>query len=64
MSGVSRQRHAPRTVTKLCYCDITRRSDIVTEEAGLFAVSTRRRPSHAIRMSKSVRTAAFQARRY
>jgi len=35
----------------------------VTEQERSLAISTRSRPSHAIRKDKSVRTAAFQARR-
>jgi len=36
----------------------------VTEQEPSFAISTRPRPSHAIRKNNPVRTAAFQARRY
>jgi len=43
---------------------IARGSDIVTEQERSLAISTRPRPSHAVRKDKSVRTAAFQARRY
>jgi len=53
-------------MTKLWYCDITRRSDVVKEQARSHAISTRRwrRPFHTTRKAKSVRTAPFQARRY
>jgi len=53
-------------MTKLRYCDITRGSDIATEQERSLAMSTRPRPSHTIRKDKSVRTAAaaFQASRY
>jgi len=54
----------PRIVAKLRYCDITQWSDIATEQERSFAMSTRSRPSHAIRKDKLVRTAAFQASRY
>ena len=54
----------PRIMTKLWYCDITQRSDIVTEQELSHAISTRHRTSHAIRKAKSVRTAALQARRH
>jgi len=43
----------PRMMTKLWYCVIAQRSDIVKEQARSFAVSTKRRPFHAI--STSVR---------
>jgi len=51
-------------MTKLRYCDITRGSDIATEQESLVAMFTRPRPSHAIREDKLDRTAAFQASRY
>ena len=51
-------------MTKLRYCDITRGSDIATEQERSLATSTRPRHSHAIRKDKLVRTAAFQASRY
>jgi len=51
-------------MTKLRYCDITRGSDIATEQERSLAMFTRPRPSHAIREDKLVRTAAFQASRY
>ena len=54
----------PSIMIKLRYCDKKRRSDIVTEQERSLAISTRHRPSHAIRMVKSLRTAVFQARRY
>ena len=41
-----------------------RGSDFVTEQERSHAICTRPRPSHAIWKDKSVRTAAFQARRY
>jgi len=44
-------------MTKLWYCDITRRSDIVIEQECSLAIATttRPRPSHAIRkVSQSV----------
>jgi len=43
-------RVAPKTsiVTKLWYCDITRGSDIVTEQERSLAVSARPRPSHRL----------------
>jgi len=43
------------TMTKLWYCDITRRSDIVTEHKCSHAVFAIPRP-HAIRKDKAVRT--------
>jgi len=51
-------------MTKLLYCDKTRRSDIVTEQERSHAIATRPRPSHAIKKDKSVLTVACQARRY
>jgi len=54
----------PSIMTNLVYCDKTRRLDIVTEQERSNASSTRHRPSHAIRKSKSLHTAVFQARRY
>jgi len=36
----------------------------VTEQEHSLAISTNSRPSHAIRKDESVRSAAFQARRY
>jgi len=36
----------------------------VTEQEHSLAISTSSRPSHAIRKDESVRSAAFQARRY
>jgi len=54
----------PRIMTNLWYCDITRRSDIVTEQERSLAISTKHRPSHAIRKAKSVHIADFQARWY
>jgi len=48
-------------MTKLQYCDMTRGSDIATEQERSLAMSTRPRPCHAIRKDKLVRTAAFQA---
>jgi len=36
----------------------------VTEQERSHTISTRPHPSHAIRKDKSVRTAAFQTRRY
>jgi len=36
----------------------------VTEQESSLAIYTSPRPSHAIRKDKSVRTAAFQARRH
>jgi len=45
----------PSIMTKLWYCDITRRSDIVTEQERSLAITRRSRPSHAIRkVSQSV----------
>jgi len=45
----------PSIMTKLWYCDITRQSDIVTDQERSLAVATRARPSHAIRkVSQSV----------
>jgi len=56
---------APLSImTTLRHCDITRGSDIATEQERSLAMSTRPRPSHAIRKDKFVRTAAFQASRY
>ena len=68
----------PRPLSRACYASTTthygktvalwhaiaRGSDIVTEQERSLAISTRPRPSHAVRKDKSVRTAAFQARRY
>ena len=54
----------PSIMTNLLYCDITRGSDIATEQERSLAMSTRPRPSHAIRKDKLVRAAAFQASRY
>jgi len=53
-------------MTKLCYCDTKRWSDIVTEQERSLAISTRHvhRPSHTIRKAKSVCVAAFQVREY
>ena len=53
----------PSITTNLWYCDKTRRSDIVTEQERSNASSTRHRPSHAIRKSKSLHTVVFQVRR-
>jgi len=50
-------------MTKLRYCDITQGSEIATEQERSLAMSTRPRPTHAIRKDKLVRTAAFQASR-
>ena len=68
----------PKALSRVCYASITeqydktvalwhaitRGSDIVTEQECSLAMSTSPRPSHAIRKDKSVRTAAFQARKY
>jgi len=54
----------PSIMINLWYCDKTRRSDIVTEQERSNASSTRHRPSHTIRKSKSLYTVVFQARRY
>jgi len=54
----------PSIITKLWYCDITRRPDIVTEQECAHALSTRPRLSHALKKDKSVRSAALQARKY
>jgi len=62
---VGRVALAPLSImTKFRYCDITRGSDIATEQERSLAMSTRPRPSHAMRKDKLVRTAAFQASRY
>ena len=62
---VGRAALAPLSImTKLRYCDITRGSDNATEQERSLAMSTRSRPSQAIRKDKIVRTAAFQASRY
>jgi len=67
----------PKTFSRACYASTTkhydktavlwhaiaRGSDVVTEQERSFAISTRPRPSRAIRKDKSVRTAAFQVRR-
>jgi len=42
------------TMTKLRHCDITRGSDIATEQEPSLAMFTRPRPSHAIRKDKLV----------
>jgi len=52
----------PRIMTKLWYCDITRRSVVIEQERSHAITSPR--PSNAVRKGKSLRTAAFQARRY
>ena len=64
----------PKALCRVCYasstkhyektavCDITRRSDIVTEQGPWHAISTTPHPSHAIRKDKSVRSVAFQTR--
>ena len=63
--GLGRVALAPLSiVAKLRYCDITQGSDIAIEQERSLAMSTRPRPSHAIRKDKLVRTAAFQASRY
>jgi len=54
----------PSIMTKLQYCDITRRLDIMTEQERSLSITMRPCPSHAIRKDKSIRTAAFQARKY
>jgi len=47
---VGRVAPAPLSImTKLRYCDITRGSDIATEQERSLAMFTRPRPSHAIR---------------
>jgi len=58
----STTKHYDKTV--VLWHAITRGSDIVTEQERSLAISTSPRPSHAIRKDTSVRTAAFQARRY
>ena len=63
--NVGRAALAPLSImTKLGYCDITRGPDIATEQERSRAMSTRPRPSHAIRKDTLVCTAAFQASRY
>jgi len=54
----------PSIMTNLWHCDKTRWSDIVTEQERSNTSSTRHRPSHAIRKSKSLHTVVFQARRH
>jgi len=62
---VGRVALAPLSImTKLRYCDITRWSDIATEQERSLAMFTRPRPSHAIREDKLVCTAACQASGY
>jgi len=67
---------SPRALRRACWARTTKhydkftilwhnkRSDIATEQERSLAMSTRPRPSHAIRKDKLVRTAAFQASRY
>jgi len=55
-------KHYDKTV--VLWHAITRGSDIVTEQERSLAMSTRHRASLTIRKNKSVRTAAFHARRY
>jgi len=63
MPYVGRVAPEPSSImTKLWYCDITRWSDIVTEQERSHSIATRLRPSNAVR--KSVRTAVFETRRY
>jgi len=66
----------PEALSRACYASTTKRHDktgVVAcysttvrhwQQERSVAISTRPRPSHAIRKDKSVRTAAFQARRY
>jgi len=51
-------------MTNLWYFDITRWSDIVTEQERSLAISSRHRPSHTIGKAETVSTVASQARRY
>ena len=62
---VGRVARAPLIImTKLRYCDITRGSAIAADQGRSLAMSTRPRPSHAIRKDTLVLMLHFQASRY